>query len=287
MASEIPLNQIVCCDSLEFLRTLPDECIQCCVTSPPYWGLRDYEHDRQMGLEETPEAYLVNMVEVFREVRRVLRSDGTLWLNVGDTYSNGNAKKQCGVKPKELIGIPWRMALALRSDGWWLRQDIIWHKPNPMPESIDDRCTKSHEYVFLITKSEKYWYNAESVREPSTNKPSGNVQRKKNVASAVGWQGDIGKSIPYEPTGYRNRRSVWTITPKPCKGAHFAVMPPDLAEVCIRAGSFSGSVVLDPFMGSGTVAFVARQFGRNFVGCEINPEYVQLAKERLKQGVLF
>ena len=287
MTSEIPLNQIVCGDSLEFLRTLGDECIQCCVTSPPYWGLRDYGHDRQMGLEETPEAYLANMVEVFREVRRVLRSDGTLWLNLGDTYGNGVTKRQSGVKPKELVGIPWRMAFTLQSDGWWLRQDIIWHKPNPMPESIDDRCTKSHEYVFLMTKSEKYWYNAESVREDSTNRSSGNLKRKKSAASALGWQGDIGKSIPYEATGFRNRRSVWTIASRPCKGAHFAVMPPDLAEVCIRAGSFSGSVVLDPFMGSGTVACVARQFGRNFVGCELNPEYVQLANERLKQGVLF
>jgi len=287
VTSEIPLNQIVCGDSLEFLRTLGDECIQCCVTSPPYWGLRDYGHDRQMGLEETPEAYLANMVEVFREVRRVLRSDGTLWLNLGDTYGNGVTKRQSGVKPKELVGIPWRMAFTLQSDGWWLRQDIIWHKPNPMPESIDDRCTKSHEYVFLMTKSEKYWYNAESVREDSTNRSSGNLKRKKSAASALGWQGDIGKSIPYEATGFRNRRSVWTIASRPCKGAHFAVMPPDLAEVCIRAGSFSGSVVLDPFMGSGTVACVARQFGRNFVGCELNPEYVQLANERLKQGVLF
>ena len=265
--------QIIQGDCLDGLRTLPDACVQCVVTSPPYYGLRDYGHDGQIGLEETPEAYITKMVEVMREVRRVLRNDGTLWLNIGDSYAgsgkgpagnlgarhnerhlehtvaSGNVPHGC--KPKDLIGIPWMLAFALRADGWFLRQDIIWHKPNPMPESVVDRCTKAHEYVFLLTKSARYHYDAEAVKE-----------------DAIG--GDT-----------RNRRSVWSITTKPFTGAHFAVMPEDLVEPCIKAGSKPGDLVLDPFTGSGTVAVVALRHGRAFVGCELNPAYVEIAKARI------
>ena len=262
-------QRIIPGDCIEGLRTLPDASVHCCVTSPPYWGLRDYGHDGQIGLEPTPEAYVARMVEVFREVRRVLRDDGTLWLNLGDSYtSNGfwpgapsnvngsgltrGAKsmsqrgrqvtaRATGLKPKDLVGIPWRVAFALQADGWWLRQDIIWHKPNPMAESVRDRCTKAHEYVFLMTKSERYYYDAEAVSEKSIN--DGKVVRlsEKSLSRAqatgrgVAPSGNaLADSITVKPT--RNRRSVWTITTKPYSGAHFAVMPPDLVEPCILAG---------------------------------------------------
>jgi len=233
--------QVLQGDSLTILQSLPDNSVHCCITSPPYWGLRDYGHDKQIGLEPTPEAYVASMVNVFREVRRVLRNDGTLWLNLGDTYNNmkvGNTQQNVGakrhntdtfrkelwrgLKPKDLIGIPWRVALALQADGWWLRQDIIWHKPNPMPESVTDRCTKSHEYVFLFAKSEKYYYDSEAVREP-------NAAAYSNNAAGV----DVDR---YSELG-RNRRSVWTITTKPFKDAHFAVMPEALVEPCLLAGT--------------------------------------------------
>lgn len=262
------------------LADLSDNSVQCCVTSPPYWGLRDYGHDDQIGLEQTPDKYVAEMVEVFREVRRVLRDDGTLWLNLGDSYATGagkvgdhpgggdqganwqgattspNRMPLQGFKPKDLVGIPWRVALALQADGWWLRQDIIWHKPNPMPESVQDRCTKAHEYVFLLTKSGRYSYDAEAIHEPALS------------------QGDA--------TG-RNRRSVWTITTKPYKGAHFAVMPPELAETCIKAGSAEGDTVLDPFGGAGTTALVADRLERDAIMIEINPEYAQLARDRVQR----
>ncbi len=233
------------------MRTLPDASVHCCVTSPPYWGLRDYGHDGQIGLEATPEAYVARMVEVFREVRRVLRDDGTLWVNLGDSYfgtgrgpthptgfhggDNGTSFPTKGVyshstlKGKDLCGIPWRVAFALQADGWWLRQDIIWHKPNPMPESVTDRCTKAHEYVFLLTKSERYYYDAEAVSEPGTGRNPGNKGHKYE-AIGMGSLANIG------PAATRNRRSVWTVTTKPYSGAHFAVMPSDLVEPCIKAG---------------------------------------------------
>ena len=265
-------------DALTRLAELPDGSVQTCVTSPPYWGLRDYGHDGQLGLEATPDDYVANMVALFREVRRVLADDGTLWLNLGDTYGSG----------KQLQGIPWRVAFALQADGWWLRQDIIWHKPNPMPESVTDRCTKAHEYLFLLTKSARYFYDAEAISEVSLR------------PSAVGFIGGqkgrdltIGESDPNYRNGseqwgrevvvgsFRNRRSVWTIATKPYSGAHFAVMPADLVEPCILAGSRPDDVVLDPFTGSGTVGMVALRHGRQFVGCELNPEYAALAETRI------
>ena len=304
-------------DCIEQMRTLPDASVQCCVTSPPYWGLRDYGHDGQIGLEETPKAYVARMVEVFREVRRVLRDDGTCWVNLGDSYCGGGgyapdapcnkrraegeswgamnafstregeARKKSrpgytppGLKPKDLVGIPWRVAFALQADGWWLRQDIIWAKPNPMPESVRDRCTKAHEYVFLMTKSERYFYDAEAVSEAAT------CERMRGPAlhpDTVSTNGNSGLARR-EFTGTRNRRSVWTITTKPYRGAHFAVMPEALVEPCIKAGSQEGSLILDPFTGSGTVGAVAVRLGRQFVGCELNPEYVKLAEQRIGEA---
>ena len=281
-------TQILVGDVRKRLRELPDSSVQCCVTSPPYWGLRDYGHDGQIGLEQTPEAYVAEMVDVFREVRRVLRDDGTLWLNLGDSYArNGGGveskmktahkmgvgqkavyaaggmqtidKVPTGYKEKDLIGIPWRVAFALQADGWWLRQDIIWHKPNPMPESVRDRCTKAHEYVFLLTQSERYFYDAEAIHEEATGRTFGNIGARNT----------------------RNRRSVWTVTTKPYTGAHFAVMPPELAELCIKAGSAEGDTILDPFGGAGTTALVANRLRRDAIMCELNSDYADLAKQRI------
>jgi len=263
---------------------------QTCVTSPPYFGLRDYGHEGQIGLEPTPEAYIAAMVEVFRCVRDVLADDGTLWLNIGDSYArsagpeesklatthtigvgykrvaeNGGAPQKenrppPGLKPKDLIGIPWMLAFALRADGWYLRQDIIWHKPNPMPESVRDRCTKAHEYIFLLSKSD-----------------GKNGQMGDFGATRGGFMTPEGVTVK----DTRNKRSVWTVTTKPYKGAHFATFPPDLIEPCILAGSRQGDIVLDPFMGSGTTAQVAVQHGRQYLGCELNPAYEAMQQERL------
>jgi DNA modification methylase len=289
---------------------------QTCVTSPPYYGLRDYGHEGQIGLEETPEEYIKAMVEVFRCVWDVLEDDGTLWLNIGDSYYNyrpGQGQRQgkqsiasqkfseveiChkrglkldGLKEKDLIGIPWMLAFALRADGWYLRQDIIWHKPNPMPESVQDRCTKSHEYIFLMSKSQKYHYDADAIKEASVD-PEGSANRYK----APFFAGEKHESGGYSATGAthtkgikefdgnRNKRSVWTVTTKPYAGAHFAVFPSDLIEPCILAGAPVGGIVLDPFMGSGTTAQVAQTLGRQYLGCELNPEYEALQKKRLSQ----
>ena len=447
----MPTHRIIQGDCIEGMRTLPDASVHCCVTSPPYWGLRDYGHAGQIGLEETPEAYVARMVEVFREVRRVLRDDGTLWLNLGDSYAgswgnqgrketrgtqrpiNGpmmqrlkvgrvhheeccldedcmcpagegddiypDKKTRTGswvndhptLKPKDLVGIPWRVAFALQADGWWLRQDIIWHKPNPMPESVRDRCTKAHEYVFLMTKSERYYYDAEAVSEPvavsstarlsqptlpiqagsdrvpgKTNGPmkavgprfGGNKFGDSDDPKHATKSGNV-YQIP-DANGRRNRRSVWTVTTKPYSGAHFATMPPDLVEPCIKAGTSehgccpacgkpwerlvarekkfeSGSgrsgngivgkqdlsakatnstpdirlgpcvtsntigwqqscdcdcptpdvvpcTVLDPFAGSGTTLAVAAELGRSGIGCELNPEYIELANQRIAKS---
>ena len=339
---------------LDKLKELPDESVQCVVTSPPYWGLRDYgtatwkggdddcDHkipknesdpkqafdgsagshairfnrthcnkcgakriDQQIGLEKSPEEYVENMVKVFREVKRVLKKDGTCWLNLGDSYmSSGGASRHHGytdpkytngrkiehfepqayphdtIKPKDLVGIPWRVALALQADGWWLRQDIIWHKPNPMPESVTDRCTKAHEYIFLLTKSAKYYYDNEVIREPA------------NYAGQ-----DRGKSRNISPSGMsemdnkqyekRNKRSVWTINTKPFKDAHFAVFPTKIPELCIKAGSKEGNTVLDPFFGSGTTGWVAQRLSRKWIGIELNEQYIKIAKKRFQQGELF
>jgi site-specific DNA-methyltransferase (adenine-specific) len=370
-------HRIIQGDCIEGLRTLPDASVHCCVTSPPYWGLRDYGHDGQIGLEATPEAYVARMVEVFREVRRVLREDGTCWVNLGDSYATGagkvgdrpgggsqgdnwrgaktspNRMAIQGLKPKDLVGIPWRVAFALQADGWWLRQDIIWAKPNPMPESVRDRCTKAHEYVFLLTKSERYFYDAEAVSEAAICDRMRGPALHPDTVSTNGNSGLSRRSF----TGTRNRRSVWTVTTKPYSGAHFAVMPPDLVEPCILAGcpeqccpvcgagyeritakqkrfesgsgrsgnaiegkqdlaasetnstpdirmgpvvsvqtlgwapvcdcAASGTMpgtVLDPFAGSGTTLAVAAELGRSGIGCELNPEYIELASQRIAKS---
>jgi len=296
-------------DCIETMKQWDAGCVQTCITSPPYYGLRDYGHEGQIGLEETPEAFVAKMVEVFREVKRVLRDDGTLWLNLGDSYNgastnrsgqngynDGRANRSArfsnggveGLKPKDLIGIPWMVAFALRADGWYLRQDIIWHKPNPMPESVTDRCTKAHEYIFLFSKSQKYHFDNEAIKEDSIyagvtvgySEDAKNVKSKDDPKFATRIARDtlVGEK--------RNKRSVWTVTTKPYSGAHFATFPPDLIEPCILAGAPEGGIVLDPFMGSGTTAHTALRAGRQYVGCELNGEYIKLANKRLSQGFL-
>lgn len=301
-------------DCIESMRGLPDQSIHTCVTSPPYFGLRDYGHDGQIGLEPTPDEFVGKLVEVFREVRRVLRDDGTLWVNLGDSYASyrdgkatpdttrgddtgtlvekGQAKNRMAstfagtsIKHKDIIGIPWRVAFALQADGWYLRQDIIWHKPNPMPESVTDRCTKAHEYIFLLSKSQRYYFDADAIKEPSayfgkdTRSGMGNIRyegkRTEGDSAANGQQ----SFVPINET--RNKRSVWTVTTKPYKGAHFATFPPDLIEPCVKAGCPEGGTVLDPFGGSGTTGMVAQRHRRKFVLCELNPEYARMAEERI------
>ena len=289
---------------------------QTCVTSPPYYGLRDYGHDGQIGLEETPEDYITAMVEVFRCVWDVLEDDGTLWLNIGDSYArqggresdqprhwdgrektsgsmhNTRMAQDIGLKPKDLIGIPWMLAFALRADGWYLRQDIIWHKPNPMPESVQDRCTKAHEYIFLMSKSQKYYYERMAIAEPAAyaeeharKKTSwGNKKAEAGVKANIEKYQVIGEENKTTlEGGMANKRSVWTVSTKPYAGAHFAVFPSDLIEPCILAGAPVGGIVLDPFMGSGTTAQVAQNLGRQYLGCELNPEYEALQQSRLSQ----
>jgi DNA modification methylase len=266
-------------DCRESLRSLEASSIQTCVTSPPYFGLRDYGQDGQLGLETTPDAFVAVMVEVFRDVHRVLADDGTLWLNLGDSYGSG----------KQLLGIPWRVAFALQADGWYLRQDIIWHKPNPMPESVRDRCTKAHEYIFLLSKSDRYFFDSDAMREPCskdmqrraakghTRGAGGKIDASRQDADTL--RGEHAKVI--DVSRGRNRRSVWTVTTKPYKGAHFATFPPDLIEPCVLAGSRPGDTVLDPFGGSGTTAGVALKHGRKAVLCELNPEYAALVPDRI------
>ena len=357
-------------DVIDKLKEIETGTVQCVVTSPPYWGLRDYETgtwdggdencnhfqdnkiteacitghkamkhvgvgngiykdickkcgakriDQQLGLEETPEEYVEKMVDVFREIKRVLKKDGTVWLNLGDSYNStdsgknpggfqgkrmknnenmnkaytrhGSTKKGNikGLKPKDLIGIPWRVAFALQSDGWYLRQDIIWHKPNPMPESVKDRCTKSHEYIFLLTKSAKYYYNIDAIREPhQTN--SVNKMRDRSMESYNNSYIKDRFSKGKRPQGHengRNKRSVWSINTKPYKEAHFAVFPPKLPELCIKAGSAEGDIILDPFFGSGTTGYVAQRLYRKWLGIELNPEYIKIANKRFVQQELF
>lgn len=309
------MNIIEFGDCREIMRRWAKDGIkaQTCVTSPPYFGLRDYGHEGQIGLEETPEQYIAAMVEVFRCVWDVLEDNGTVWLNIGDSYAGsgkgpaGNLGKTNnerdmthtmssslvpnGCKPKDLIGIPWMLAFALRADGWYLRQDIIWHKPNPMPESVKDRCTKSHEYIFLLSKSERYFFDSESIKENALNAGKrislGEKSFSKGQAAGLGINpSGNGNSEHYDVSDNRNRRSVWSVTTKPYSGAHFAVFPPDLIEPCVLAGSPIGGIVLDPFMGSGTTAQVAQNLNRKYLGCELNKEYESLQKERLKQQQL-
>ena len=318
--------RIICADVLDGLRSLPDESVHCCVTSPPYWGLRDYGVVGQLGLERTPEEYVAAMVGVFREVRRVLRADGTCWVNLGDSYTSGGrssfgtwaeGSKQAthtaikearraaqpeGLKPKDLVGIPWRVAFALQADGWYLRSDIIWHKPNPMPESVTDRPTKAHEYLFLLTRSARYFYDADAIKEPGvainehdatgpgysapgqtpqtgtrkTDKQRGHGRRHAGFNDR--WDA-MEKSE--QCSTLRNKRDVWTIGTHAYPDAHFAVMPTQLVEPCVMAGSPSGGTVLDPFAGSGTVGVVALRHGRDFIGCELNPTYAEISRRRI------
>ena len=280
-----------------------DEKARVCVTSPPYYGLRDYGgENNQIGMEQTPEDYVDEMVKVFRLVRDNLTDDGTLWLNIGDSYynyrSDGNYPKQSvsktrqdlptktpvrgnkleGYKSKDLIGIPWMLAFALRKDGWYLRQDIIWHKPNPMPESVKDRCTKAHEYIFLLSKSKNYYYDNEAIKEPAKDWGTRDRTNGKyhNPGSGLAPHSGLTKSY-----ATKNKRSVWSVTVKPYKGAHFATYPEDLVEPCILAGSEKGDIVLDPFMGSGTTAMVAKKNSRSYLGCELRKEYASLQTARI------
>lgn len=297
-----------CVDAMHHL--IDERSVHCCVTSPPYFGLRDYKHAGQIGLEETPVDYVARIVQVARAVHRVLRDDGTFWLNLGDSYANdrkgpngadkstlaGGGDYQVlssphslpqlkyrdwGLKRKDLIGIPWRVAFALQDDGWYLRQEIIWSKPNAMPEPVSDRCTRSHEYVFMLTKSPRYYYDAEAIKEQAVSvRGSGNGFKRAAQLSRDGRGGDE----KWQPSALRNRRSVWTISTKPFRGAHFATFPPDLIEPCILAGCPEGGTVLDPFGGSGTTALVALRLKRQAILCELNPEYVEMAHARIAGG---
>ena len=298
---------------LEVLRTLPTESVQTCITSPPYFGLRDYGCDGQIGLESTPDSFVASLVDVFAEVHRVLKSDGTLWLNLGDSY-NGAASNRTGqngykdgrtnrdkrfstggiegLKSKDLIGIPWRVAFALQSYGWYLRQDIIWHKPNPMPESVTDRCTKAHEYIFLLSKSDRYFYDNEAIKEPVSDTSlkraeyGWNCDRPSTKNASMGGTGIHTEKMGtrfVNPSG-RNKRSVWTVCTKPYKGAHFAVYPTELIRPCVLAGSRPGDVVLDPFNGSGTTGFVSMEERRKYIGIDINTEYLAIAEARIKSA---
>lgn len=300
-------------DCLEVMRQFESGSVQTCVTSPPYYGLRDYGVEGQIGLEETPDEYVARLVEVFREVRRVLRDDGTLWLNIGDSYAQAGGrgeqgassqrkgrsnveaqekrqsmKPPAGLKSKDLIGIPWMLAFALRADGWYLRQDIIWQKPNPMPESVQDRCTKAHEYVFLLSKSPRYYVDPEGLREQSSNsRPAGNKTHKYVTEySASGSEEHRTKAGLLQMAGVawetRNRRSVWTIGSQPFSEAHFATMPVELAETCILAATRPGDTVLDPFMGAFTTAYAALKHGREAVGAELNPQYIAIGERRIR-----
>lgn len=354
-------NIVIQGDSLEVMKTLPAESVDCCITSPPYWGLRDYgtakweggkldcdhkapsrfdyalnaglgptgkqtqksnkgsgtvqqykgvcsdcgakRQDAQLGLEKTPEEYVVNMVKVFAEVKRVLKKEGTLWLNLGDTYSaqrwtgkgegqamnkmkdghrDINPEKLSGLPDKNLVGIPWRVAFALQADGWYLRQDIIWAKPNPMPESVTDRCTKSHEYIFLMSKNPKYYFDNEAIKEDAKWERWGDQTVEKEQQGTSKWIGNKSKS-ELQAIGKRNKRSVWTITTKPFSEAHFATFPEDLIVPMIKAGCPPDGIVLDPFMGAGTTGLVARKLQRNYLGIELNPDYIKIAEKRIRE----
>ena len=307
-------------DSLEVLKTFEDNSIDCCVTSPPYYALRDYGVDGQIGLEDSPEKYIERLTEVFMEVYRVLKPNGTLWLNIGDSYWGGgwcgpklnkhSKGNKGGYKSKDLIGVPWMLAFSLRNNGWFLRQDIIWEKPNQMPESVKDRCTKSHEYIFLFSKSQKYYFDYESIQEPAVTqgdvgsikfggtkygdnddshfqtysgkewKPkTKNCQYDGQVPNSMHIRREMG--LPDKVYTVRNKRDVWSINVKPCKEAHFATYPPELVSTCILAGCPEGGVVLDPFMGSGTTGIIAYKLDRYYVGIELNPKYVEMAERRI------
>jgi len=312
------INTIYHGNCKDVLKELDSDSVNCVVTSPPYWGLRDYGVDDQIGLEKTPEEYVQKLVDIFREVKRVLRKDSTVWLNLGDCYNgSGGAgsieyykekhtqfnkpsrnpgryqppKKIYSLKPKDLVGIPWRVAFALQADGWYLRQDIIWHKRNPMPESVTDRCTKSHEYIFLLSKSAKYYYDADAIREPYTEPldrwggdHKRNPQNEKFDINEMANANSLARERDMRPNKEgRNKRSVWTVNTKPFSEAHFAVFPGKLIEDCIKAGCPIGGIVLDPFIGSGTTGIVARKQDKNYIGIELNKEYVKMAQNRISK----
>lgn len=294
-------------DALTELKLLPDQSVNCCITSPPYYGLRDYGVKGQLGLESTPEEYVENLKNIFQEINRVLKKDGTLWLNLGDSYYNyrtgkgqslikqtvskslQNLPQNCprrsnkltNLKEKDLIGIPWRVAFALQNSGWYLRQDIIWHKPNPMPESVRDRCTKAHEYIFLFSKNSKYYFDINAIKEPAKCGHNGSsfisnydFKTKPNLGKKI-------RPSQIKEFFTRQKRSVWTVSTKPFKGAHFATFPFDLIEPCVLAGSRPNDIILDPFMGSGTTGFVAKKHNRDFIGIELNEAYLEIAKKRI------
>lgn len=299
------ISRLLLGDALEQLRTLPSESVHTCVTSPPYYNLRDYGIAGQIGNETSVEEYLQKLVRVFREVRRVLREDGTLWVNMGDSYatrsgkqpptntrnSYGHTEKRTpqGYKYKDLIGVPWQLAFALREDGWYLRQNIVWYKTNAMPESVKDRCTKSHEYIFLLSKSERYYFNAAAIREPVTS-IKGNARTFRGGGTYVGGQSYSNSACVERKShgncenqaGYRNKRDVWPVSTTGFRGAHFAVFPEKLIEPCVVAGCPESGIVLDPFMGSGTTGVVAKRLGREFIGIDLNSEYVEISANRIK-----
>ena len=300
--------QIIQGDCRESLKTLTENSVNCCVTSPPYFGLRSYGGGTdEIGIEDRVEDYIQSLVDVFREVRRVLRPDGTLWLNLGDSYMAqknvapppqtiggqrdmpigipGNRKNQNGLKHKDLIGIPWRVALALQADGWWLRQDIIWHKPNPMPESVEDRCTRAHEYIFMLSKKSHYYYDHEAIKEPAQNWGTRDRSEMRDGTTDPKLKHHGLKGKEWEENPMKNKRSVWTVNTKGYKGAHFAVYPKQLVLPCILAGCPQDGTVLDPFNGSGTTGIVALQNNRRYIGLELNPEYVKLAEARIAEEV--
>lgn len=301
------MSKIITGNAIEVLKELPDCTADCCITSPPYLGLRDYGVNGQIGLENSVEAYINRLTDIFREVRRVLKDDGTLWLNIGDSYATSNCEYE-NCKRKDLMGIPWMLAFALRADGWYLRQDIIWEKPNAMPESVKDRCTKSHEYIFLFSKQPKYYFDYEAIREPAvgfnnippagskgTLKPNSRLRKGNSRTFRGGGAYTKGQSFNNSAettreshgnnenmTGLRNKRSVWTVATQGYKEAHFATFPEKLIEPCILAGSKEGGIILDPFLGSGTTAAVAKKHNRDLIGIELNPKYAEMAKRRLE-----
>lgn len=315
-----PTHQILVGDCLELLRAMPDQSVHTCVTSPPYYGLRDYGVEGQIGLEETPAEFIARLVEVFREVRRVLRADGTAWVNMGDSYAGswgaqgrpqgegqmsgrsvtsarqinehprfksgtGVRGREMGMKSKDLMGMPWRLAFALQDDGWYLRQDIIWAKPNPMPESVRDRCTKAHEYIFLLSKSKKYYFDQAAVAEDAIEpRGPGNLSPIESLPGERSTENSNirGSLHKIGPRLTRNKRSIWTVATHSFRGAHFATFPPELIRPCIQAGAPRGGIVLDPFGGAGTTGIVAMQEGRQSILCELNPEYAAMASARLE-----
>jgi len=310
-------NIIINSNAKDGLKQLQDNSVDCIVTSPPYWGLRDYGVEEQLGLEATPEEFVNNLCDIFDEAHRVLKEDGTLWLNIGDTYANGKGRKSqvkqsfentgegkygellegrrsstkghSIIKDKDLVGIPWRVAFELQRRGWYLRQDIIWAKPNPMPESVKDRCTKSHEHIFLLSKSPKYYFDFESIKEPAVSNNKSNSAGYPAVGGKKAAEDTTGKfqtrnrkaEKTKSDTSTRRKRDVWSVAVKPFKEAHFAVFPEELIKPCVLAGSPPEGVVLDPFFGAGTTAVVAKKNNRNYIGIEINKEYIKIANKRL------